>query len=425
MLLGCIGDDFTGSSDVANTLAKGGMRVVQYNGVPREPADAAVEAGVVALKTRTVPAEDAVQWSLAALDWLKAQGCRQFLFKYCSTFDSTPEGNIGPVLDALSEALGAEHVAVCPAFPATGRTLYQGHLFVGDRLLSESGMRNHPLTPMADPDIRRWLAHQTRHAVGHVPHRVVVAGADAVREAMAEAGRTGGRHIVIDAIDDADLLTIGKALADDALLSGGSGIALGLPRNFREKGLIVGAPRPWAGRPGPAAVLCGSCSEASRRQIALHAKTHPAREITAAEIMTARTTPVEAAAWTAGGDGEGRIPLLYSSADPEEVRRAQQRFGRERLAAAIEHFFADTARALAEHGICRLIVAGGETSGAVVSGLGIPAFEIGPEIAPGVPALRVTETDMVLALKSGNFGGDDFFARAAGILAGRVEGAKH
>src|SRR3712207_945526 len=199
MLLGVGGDDFTGSSDIANTLAKAGMRTVQYAGVPTALAGGDVEAGVVALKTRSIAPPDAVAQSLAALDWLAAQGCRQFVFKYCSTFDSTPHGNIGPVADALADRLGASPVIVCPAFPATGRTLYQGHLFVGDRLLSESGMERHPITPMTDPDIRRWLALQARSALGHVPWQTASAGPEALRAALDAEGEAGRRLVVVDA----------------------------------------------------------------------------------------------------------------------------------------------------------------------------------------------------------------------------------
>lgn len=420
MLLGCIGDDFTGSSDLANTLARGGMRVVQYNGIPRGTAASTVEAGVVALKTRTAPVAEAVELSLSALEWLRAQGCRQFLFKYCSTFDSTPEGNIGPVLDALADALGARSVVVCPAFPATGRTIFQGHLFVGDRLLSESGMEKHPLTPMTDPDLRRWLALQTRHAVGHVGYHTVAAGVEAVRAAMdAEVGQ-GRRYLVADAVSDQDLHALGAAVARDILVSGGSGIALGLPENFRRAGLIGSSTTVWTGLEGPAAALCGSCSVNSRKQIAVHRDSFPAMEAGADAVLSGDITPTGAADWVMANQEAGGPPLVYSSAEPDVVAAAQARHGKERVAAAVEGFFAALARALQSRGVRRLVVAGGETSGAVVSALSIPHFDIGPEIDPGVPALLAPDPGMVLALKSGNFGGPDFFARAARLLAGDV-----
>ncbi len=414
MLLGCIGDDFTGSSDLGNTLSRGDMRVVLYAGVPDEAAGGDVEAGVVALKSRTSPVAEAVDQSLAALAWLRAQGCRQFLFKYCSTFDSTPEGNIGPVADALMDALGADRVIVCPAFPATGRTLYQGHLFVNDRLLSQSGMEHHPLTPMTDPDIRRWLARQARHRVGHAGYAGVAQGSLAIRAALDAEHAAGRDLIVVDAVRDEDLIAIGRAAADLTLITGGSGIALGLPDNFRQTGLLTAGGRDWSGTSGAAACLSGSCSTATRGQVARYRQDHPAMEIDAEAVIAGRLDAAEVADWLMRHKGEA--PLAYSSADPEQVAAVQQRHGRDKVATAIEALFAGTARLAVAEGITRLVVAGGETSGAVVEGLGIKAMEIGPEIDPGVPALKVRGRNMALALKSGNFGAEDFFAKAVAML---------
>ncbi|WP_415922794.1 3-oxo-tetronate kinase [Tateyamaria sp. SN6-1] len=410
MLLGCIGDDFTGSSDLANTLAKQGMRTVQYTGIPTGPADADVQAGVVSLKSRSIPVADAVAQSLAALDWLRAQGCTQIFFKYCSTFDSTPEGNIGPVADALADALDAHKVIVCPAFPGTGRSIYQGHLFVKDTLLSQSGMENHPLTPMTDSDIRRWLAPQTHHSVGHVAADAVFAGPDAIRAGLDAAHAAGHRHVVVDAIRDADLMDIGKAARDLPLITGGSGVALGLPANFGCTAQAV----PWDGQAGKAVVLSGSCSIATRGQVAYHAARHPARELDAAAVIEGRLTPQEITDWLVETEG---LPLVYSSADPDAVAAVQQRFGRDVASHALEHFFADVARLLVAAGVMRIITAGGETSGAVVEALDLGSLTIGPEIDPGVPALRANP-DLVVALKSGNFGTEDFFDKAAQRLAG-------
>ncbi|MEL6235857.1 MAG: 3-oxo-tetronate kinase [Pseudomonadota bacterium] len=408
MKLGCIGDDFTGSSDLANTLAKQGMRVVQYSGIPTAPAGVEVEAGVVALKSRSIAPEAAVAQSLAALDWLRAQGCTQFFFKYCSTFDSTPQGNIGPVADALAEALAADRVIVCPAFPGTGRSVYQGHLFVQDRLLSESGMENHPLTPMTDADLRRWLAPQTRHKVGHVAAPAVFAGADAIKAALDAEHAAGKRHIVVDALRDEDLMEIGRAAADLRLVTGGSGVALGLPEQF---GCTPGRPA-WQGQPGPVLALSGSCSTATRAQIRRHAAQHPTRKVTAADIIEGRASPEATLAWAQAAGG---LPLVYSSAEPEAVAAVQARFGRETAASAIEGFFAALARQAVAAGITRIITAGGETSGAVVEALGLTELTIGPEIDPGVPALRAGP-HLVLALKSGNFGAETFFEKAAARL---------
>ncbi|MDX5382647.1 MAG: four-carbon acid sugar kinase family protein [Rhodobacterales bacterium] len=414
MLLGCIGDDFTGSSDLGNTLTKAGMRVTQYVGIPDAPASPDVEAGVVALKSRSIPVADAVKLSLDALAWLRAQGCTQFLFKYCSTFDSTPEGNIGPVAEALADALGARQVLVCPAFPATGRSIYQGHLFVTDRLLSESGMQNHPLTPMTDPDIRRWLGHQIKGSVGHVPAQIVMQGAGATRARMQAEDASGHRLLVADAITDNDLITLGQAAADLPLLTGGSGIAMGLPGNFRAKGLLSAQDNDWVGQAGRSAILSGSCSNATRAQVALHAKSNPVREVTAEQVMTGDVTAQGLAEWALE---QQDMPLIYTSADPAVVAKAQARFGKEIVAEKIEAMFAQLARDLVAGGVTRLITAGGETSGAVVEGLGLSALQIGPEIDPGVPMIRAS-ANLVLALKSGNFGGPDFFARAAAMMEG-------
>ncbi|MDP5346921.1 MAG: four-carbon acid sugar kinase family protein [Paracoccaceae bacterium] len=414
MLLGCIGDDFTGSSDLGNTLTKAGMRVTQYVGIPDGPASADVEAGIVALKSRSIPVADAVKLSLDALAWLRAQGCTQFLFKYCSTFDSTPEGNIGPVAEALADALDARQVLVCPAFPATGRSIYQGHLFVTDRLLSESGMQNHPLTPMTDPDIRRWLGYQVKGSVGHIPAQIVMQGADATRTRMRAEDAAGHRLLVADAITDSDLITLGQAAADLPLLTGGSGIAMGLPGNFRDRGLLSLHDSTWTGQAGRAAILSGSCSNATRAQVAQHAKTNPVLEVTADQVMAGDVTAQGLADWALA---QQDVPLIYTSADPAVVAEAQTRFGKQTVAEKIEAMFAQLAHALVKGGITRLVTAGGETSGAVVEGLGLSALQIGPEIDPGVPMIRASD-NLVLALKSGNFGGPDFFARAAAMMEG-------
>lgn len=367
---------------------------------------------MVALKSRSIDPKEAVAQSLAALDWLRAQGCEQIFFKYCSTFDSTPDGNIGPVADALAEALEAQRVIVCPAFPGTGRSIYQGHLFVNDTLLNQSGMENHPLTPMTDADIRRWLARQSRYDVGHVAAETVFQGAKAISDGLAKAEATGARHVVVDAIRDDDLREIGRAAKGLPLITGGSGVALGLPANFG----CTAAPVPWSGQAGKAVALSGSCSIATRGQVAKHKATNPAREVAAAEVIEGRVTAEEVAAWALSETG---VPLVYSSADPDVVRAVQDQFGREKSAEALEAFFADVARRVVAGGATRIITAGGETSGAVVEGLALGTLEIGPEIDPGVPALRAGP-DLVVALKSGNFGAEDFFAKADRLLAGEA-----
>lgn len=403
MKIGVIADDFTGASDIALTLAEGGMRTAQFVGIPQGEAD--VEAGVVALKSRTIPAEQAIRQSLAACDWLLAQGAEQIIFKVCSTFDSTDAGNIGQVAEALAAKLEANQVMVCPAFPANGRSVYMGHLFVGDVLLSESGMQDHPLTPMTDADLRRVLARQTRWPVGHIPHGTVAKGAQAIVAGFASEKSM----LIVDAISDADLHAIGKAAAGRKLLVGGSGIAIGLPANFGKT-----ATKPlWDPVIGRGVVLSGSCSRATRAQVAHYKALAPSREITATEVMSGGLTAATLADWVMAQDG---APLVYSSADPDIVAQAQDTYGREVIAERIEALFSSLAAELAARGIKRMVVAGGETSGAVVTGLQADTLHIGPKLANGVPALRAG--DMALALKSGNFGAEDFFLTALRDMGG-------
>lgn len=408
MLLGCIGDDFTGSSDLANTLAKGGMRTVQYTGVPTMPEKPEIQAGVVALKSRSIDPDEAVRLSLDALKWLKAQGCEQFFFKYCSTFDSTDAGNIGPVADALAEALNAHKVIVCPAFPGAGRSIYQGYLFVKDKLLNESGMENHPLTPMKDANLRRLMAAQSQNSVGFLPAEIVFAGTEAIRARLDKEQQSGNRMIVVDALRDEDLIQIGTAAKGLPLVTGGSGVAMGLPANFG----CVPTPVPWRSQKGKAAILSGSCSTATRGQIEHHLKNNQGLIIDAAKVINGEQTPEDVAKWLIETDG---LPIAYSSANPSEVTRIQNKFGSEIAATALETFFGQTAILAVELGVQRLLTAGGETSGAVVESLDFSTLEIGPEIDPGVPALRANES-LVIALKSGNFGSVDYFEKAAKLL---------
>lgn len=415
MILGCIGDDFTGSSDIGSTFSAGGMRTLLYTRVPDVPAGEHVEAGIVALKSRNIPANEAVAQSLAALDWLEAQGCRQIVFKYCSTFDSTPAGNIGPVAEALADALNADTVVFCPASPSLGRTLYAGHLFVGDRLLSECGMENHPLTPMTDPDIRRWLSRQTPCGVGHVPEQTVRAGRAAIRRNLADQRRRANRFIVVDAVCDSDLIETAAAASDHPLVTGGSGIADGLVNNFRKKGLIGDFEMSWTGNRCKAIVLSGSCSKVTQAQVKHHRRCHPALQVEPEAVMSGTMTAKIAADWAR--EQSESLPLIFSSADPVLVEQTQIKPGRATIAGELESFFGQTARLLADDGFGRIIVAGGETSGAVIQALAVNSLEIGPQIDPGVPALNVPGRELALALKSGNFGEVDFFSRAAGFLA--------
>jgi 3-dehydrotetronate 4-kinase len=420
MLLGAIADDLTGATDLALMLSREGMRTIQTIGVPKTDLDLSdVDAVVVALKSRTNPAAEAVAMSLEALSFLQTAGATQFLFKYCSTFDSSPAGNIGPVTEALMQALGTDLTIVCPAFPANGRTIYKGHLFVGDQLLSDSPMRNHPLTPMTESSLVRLMAGQSQLKVGLVTRETVGQGAHAVAKAFEAARRKGEQALVVDALTDADLRVIGEAAAALTLITGGSGIALGLPENFRRAGVFRPASDALAfsAPAGRSMILAGSCSEATRGQIrtAIEAGV-PTLKLDPMAIAEGRFRVEEALSWALAQSE--RAPLIYSSAEPEEVKAAQAALGRERAGSLIEHFLAETALGLMAAGVRRLIVAGGETSGAVVGALAPDALFIGPEIDPGVPwTLTLGQTEPVaLALKSGNFGAPDFFLKAWDLL---------
>lgn len=420
LLLGCIADDLTGATDLANTLARRGMSVVQTIGTPA-PGDPVpdAEAIVVALKSRTIPAKEAVALSLGACRWLKAAGARQFYFKYCSTFDSTDRGNIGPVADALVEELDAGLTTVCPAFPETGRTVYLGHLFVGHDLLSDSPMRDHPLTPMKDANLVRVLSRQTRARVDLVPIETVRHGASAMSATFGYLTRKLVRYAVIDAIADEDLVTLGKACAEMRLVTGGSGAAIGLPENFREAGLIPkrDAVTPLEAVGGLGAVVAGSSSQATMGQVAAFRTRHPALALDPLQLAENLDREVAAALDWAKPKLAGGPVLIHAGGTPQAVKAVQDKLGRERAGALVELALAGIAQGLVAAGVRRLVVAGGETSGAVVQGLGVKALQIGPQIDPGVPAcLAVGEPRLALALKSGNFGAEDFFMKALDAL---------
>jgi len=416
MLLGCIADDFTGATDLASMLVKNGMRTVQVIGVPAaaDPAPDA-DAVVVALKSRTAPMGQAVAESLAALHWLRGSGCRQFFFKYCSTFDSTPEGNIGPVADALLKALDSSFALACPAFPANARSVYQGYLFVGSVLLNESGMENHPLTPMTDANLVRVLSAQTDGTVGLVSFATVEQGTLAIRKAMTGLKEQGRRYAIVDAVSDPHLMAIGEAAAGHALVTGGSGVAMGLPENFRRAGLLPARGDSAALPPmgGAAAVLAGSCSRATLFQIATARERVPTLELDALETPDADALARQARAWMDGKLGDTPI-LIAASAPPDKVQALQNKLGRDAAGALVEEALARISEDLIARGVRRLVVAGGETSGAVVSRLGVKQLRIGAEIDPGVPWTYAEGgvAPLHLALKSGNFGASDFFLKA-------------
>ena len=418
--LGCIADDYTGASDLANTLSKAGLRTVQTIGVPDDLALPDMDAVVVALKSRSIEAAKAVALSRAADQWLRAHGAGHVLFKICSTFDSTDAGNIGPVTDALVSDADEAIVLVTPAFPETGRTVYQGNLFVGAVPLNESPLKDHPLNPMHDANLVRVLGRQSRNKIGLVDLFTVVEGVESIRARLKELAGSGIRAAIADAVFERDLEFIGLAALDHRVSVGASGIGLGLARGLIAGGRVRAAQIPAIGAPlgGPAACLAGSCSQATLAQIAAAEASMPVLRLDPDALLSDQTVVDKALAWAIERLDRGPI-LIASSATPDKVAAVQSRHGRDAAGHAIEQAFASLASDLVGHGVRRLIVAGGETSGAVVDRLGIPAFAVGPEIAAGVPVLRTVgmkDREMVLALKSGNFGGPQFFSDALALM---------
>ena len=420
MTLGCIADDFTGATDLANNLVRTGMRVVQAIGVPTRALDAEVDAVVIALKSRNLPAQDAIAQSLAALRWLQARHARQIYFKYCSTFDSTPAGNIGPVTEALMQALagtpGADFTIATPAFPDNQRTVFKGHLFVGDVLLHESGMRNHPLTPMTDSNLVRVLQAQCRRKVGLIDYRAVAQGADAIRARMGALRADGVGIAIVDAISNDDLLRLGPALKELPLVTAGSGVAIGLAANFgvAPSSAAAALPRPSGHR----AIVSGSCSLATQRQVRAFAGGGGATfEVDALRVAAGVDVAAQALAWSRPRLASGPV-LIHSTASADDVKAVQQALGVERAGALVEETLAAITRGLVLAGVRQLIVAGGETAGACVQALGVTQLRIGPQIDPGVPWCYAEKpVALHLALKSGNFGADDFFAKSFTMLA--------
>jgi uncharacterized protein YgbK (DUF1537 family) len=420
LLLGCIADDFTGATDLANNLVRAGMRAIQTIGIPTEPLRVDVDVVVVALKSRTIPAADAVAQSLDALHWLQAQGAEQIYFKYCSTFDSTSQGNIGPVTEALMRAMGTDFTIATPAFPDNGRTVFKGHLFVGDVLLNESGMQHHPLTPMTDANLVRVMQSQCQSTVGLIDYKTVAQGASAVEQRMAELQQQGYRIAIVDALSNDDLWRLAPALKRMPLITAGSGVAIGLPQNFG----LSPTPTTSALPPvqGQQAVLAGSCSTATQKQVAYFERQGlPALGLDTARLVqddAAHDAVVaEALAWAASHgshpDAQGPV-LIYSTASPDLVKAAQAQYGVQVVGDRIEQALAAIAQGLVQRGVAQLVVAGGETSGACVQALGITQLQIGLQIDPGVPwcHAHTAHGGLHITLKSGNFGSEDFFVKA-------------
>jgi uncharacterized protein YgbK (DUF1537 family) len=419
MNIGCIADDLTGATDLALMLAREGMRTVQTIGVPGPDLDlSGADAVVIALKSRTIPAPEAVSQSLRGAEALRKAGAEHLFFKYCSTFDSTDQGNIGPVADALLTFTSSDFTIACPAFPANGRTVYQGHLFVNGVPLHESSMKDHPLTPMRDSNLVRVLQRQTGRSVGRVAFEDVDAGVERIRKAFEREKAAGHAIVVVDALTDAHLRAIGLAAAGLALITGGSGVAMGLPEAYRSgRAEPSSSDRLFDAPAGRAAVLAGSCSSATQRQVAVAIEAGmPAFRLDPLALASAELTTSAVLDWI-GRQPPGAPVLIYSTAAPDEVQAVQGRLGRMKAGEMVETVLAEIARALPALGFTRLLVAGGETSGAVVGALDVDALTIGPEIDPGVPWTRtLAGTDLALALKSGNFGAPDFFLKAWGLL---------
>ncbi|WP_332777873.1 3-oxo-tetronate kinase [Polaromonas sp.] len=423
ILLGCIADDFTGATDLANNLVRSGMRVVQAIGIPSQPIAADADAVVIALKSRTIAKAEAVEQSLAALRWLQDQGAQQIYFKYCSTFDSTPAGNIGPVTEALMDALanveGGDFTIATPAFPDNQRSVFKGHLFVGETLLSESGMQNHPLTPMTDANLVRVLQAQCERKVGLIDYRVVAQGEAAIRSRIAQLRGEGVGLAVVDALSNDDLLRLGPALKGMPLVTAGSGVAIGLPSNFGIAPSSHASELPAA--TGLQAVVSGSCSLATNRQVLAFIKAgRPALGIDPLRIAAGVDVAAEALAWAEPLIQKGPV-LVYSTADSNAVKSVQGRLGVEEAGAMVERTVAAIARGLVQRGVRQLVVAGGETSGACVQALNITQMKIGPQIDPGVPWCHASSEAAAgegvhITLKSGNFGSDDFFTQAFTML---------
>ncbi len=412
--LGIIADDFTGATDIASFLVQNGLSTIQFNGVPQQHDALTAQAIVISLKSRSCPAEQAVEQSLIALRWLQAQGCDRFYFKYCSTFDSTEQGNIGPVTDALLAALGETQTAISPALPVNGRTVYQGHLFVGEQLLSDSGMRHHPVTPMTDSNLLRLIERQSAGKAGLIAAPLLDRGAQAVREQLNELKAQGVNYVVLDALNEQHLLTQGEALRDMRLVTGGSGLAIGLARQWAEAG-SAGADAENAGRPQGerAVVISGSCSQMTNRQVSAYRQQAPSHEVEVTRCLENADAYAQSLCdWVAAHSDQPLAPLLYATADAQQLLKIQQQYGAQRSSEAVEQLFAAVTRELKARGWQRFIVAGGETSGVVAQSLGVTAFHIGPTISPGVPWVRDIHQPLSLALKSGNFGDEAFFRRA-------------
>lgn len=420
-MLGVIADDFTGASDIASFLVENGLRTVQMNGVPNRNLESAVDAVVISLKSRSNPVEEAIEQSLAALTWLQNNGCNQFYFKYCSTFDSTEKGNIGPVTDALLEALNDDFTVITPALPINGRTIFNGYLFVGQTLLNESGMQNHPITPMKDANLIRLMDAQAKGKTGLVGYADVIKGAEHVKHCFAQLKQQGCRYAVVDSVDNAQLAILAEAIDDFKLVTGGSGLAAYMAvyktanKSAKQQSAVgTSGSKQTALVPSKAAsvILSGSCSVMTNKQVEAYKQKGSHKLLEVEQSLNNPNYAQELYQWVLEHLDESYAPMVYATVPPQKLKEIQQQFGGDKASHAIENTFAQLAQKLKQHGVKNFITAGGETSSIVVQELGFDGFHIGKQIAPGVPWLRALDGEIFLALKSGNFGSESFFAYA-------------
>lgn len=416
--LGCIADDFTGATDLASMLARSGVNVSLRIGVPLSTPENTAEIEVIALKTRSISASKAIEESLSALKWLKEAGAKKYFFKYCSTFDSTREGNIGPVSEALMNELKVDQTIYCPAFPENGRSIYMGNLFVGQKLLSESSMKDHPLTPMNDSNLMRLLSAQVSRRVGLADRIVVNSGVNSLKEKLISLKENDVPHVIVDAVADTDLDTIASACQDMDFITGGSALAMPLAEFYKASGKISANDNSFMNKKlnTGSIILSGSCSEMTIIQV----KNFIQRGAAAFQldpIDLAENGVKKVLDWLSSQDFTKNI-IIYATSDPDTVKKVQAELGVDMAGKIVEQGLSECAIAARELGIKNFIIAGGETSGAITKALNVRQLDIGIEIAPGVPWTfsGKRNNQIALSLKSGNFGSEEFFTEALSKL---------
>lgn len=409
MIIGCIADDFTGASDAASFLVKGGMQTILFNGIPQEKERTeSCQAIVIALKTRTQKTEDAVKETLKAAEWLKENGAKQLYIKYCSTFDSTPKGNIGPIMDALLEKYEVPTTILCPALPVNGRVVKDGNLYVNGIPLNQSSMKDHPLTPMWDSDVGKLMRDQSRYDCVKISCGEMNKPEEVQKKIRLFGAEKPHFYVIPDFETGKDARSIVQNFGKLPILSGSSGILTELAGQYKlEKSTTLKTDERTI---GSGLLLAGSCSQATRSQIAFVQKNGiKSKRMDPLKLLAGEQTEQEL--WDFIQTNHTDV-LIYSSDTPESVRKVQQA-GREQIAELLERTMANLAKRALQAGYTRLVIAGGETSGAVTKALGYRSYMIGTSVAPGVPIMIPRENKNVrLVLKSGNFGQEDFLKRA-------------